>query len=93
MYSKGEFGQPYQADLKRLSKELLAARNKAKETFLHSDLQNGEKCWTEFYKYVKRHKGNRENIWTIKDHNGSLVTDPIENAKFLNLLLSFSIHL
>ena len=36
MYSKRKFGQPYQADLKRLSKELLVAKKKAQETFLRS---------------------------------------------------------
>jgi hypothetical protein len=32
-----------------------------------SILKNEGKCWTEFYKYVKRRKGNRENIPAIKD--------------------------
>jgi hypothetical protein len=32
----------------------------------------------EFYMYVKRRKGNRENIPAIKDVSGRLVTDPIE---------------
>ena len=33
MYNKRKFGQPYQADLKQLSKELLVAKKKAQETF------------------------------------------------------------
>ena len=40
MYSKRKFGQPYRADLKRLSKELLGAKKKAQETFLRSVLRN-----------------------------------------------------
>ena len=31
---KRKFGQPYEADLKRLSTKLLVAKNKAQETFL-----------------------------------------------------------
>jgi hypothetical protein len=34
--------------------------------FLRSVLRNEGKCWTEFYKYVKRCKCNRENIPDIK---------------------------
>jgi hypothetical protein len=60
MYNKIIFGQPYQRELKRLSKELLVAKKKAQETFLRSVLQNEGSCWTEFYKYVKRRKGNRK---------------------------------
>jgi len=40
MYNKSKFGQPYQAELKQLSKELLVAKKKAQETFLYSVLQN-----------------------------------------------------
>jgi hypothetical protein len=78
------FGQPYQRELKRLSKELLVAKKKAQETFLRSVLQNEGRCWTEFYKYVKRCKGNRENIPAIKNHNSKLITDPLEKANSLN---------
>ena len=39
IYNKRKFGQPYQADLKRLSKELLVAKKKAQDTFLRSILQ------------------------------------------------------
>ena len=58
MYSKRKFGQPYQAELKQLSKELLIAKYKGQETFLRSVLQNEGRCWTEFYKYIERRKGN-----------------------------------
>ena len=43
-YNKRKFGQPYQADLKRLTKELLVAKKKARETFLRSVLQNESRC-------------------------------------------------
>jgi len=84
MQSKRKFGQPYQAELKRFSKELLVAKKRAQETFVGSVLQNEGRCWTEFYKYVKRRKGNRESVPAIKDHNDKLVTDPIEKANSLN---------
>jgi len=84
MYSKIKFGQPYQTELKHLSKDLLVAKKKAQETFLHSVLGNEGRCWTDFYKYVKRRKGNRESILVIKAQNGKLVTDPVEKADSLN---------
>jgi hypothetical protein len=37
-----------------------------------------------FYKYVKGHKGNRENIPAIKDLNGKLITHTTEKANSLN---------
>jgi hypothetical protein len=45
-----------------------------------------------FYKYVKRLKGNRENIVAIRDVNGRLIFDSIEKANPTFLLL-FSIQL
>jgi hypothetical protein len=36
------------------------------------------------YKYVKRCKGNRENTPAIKDHNGKLITDPLEKPNSRN---------
>ena len=84
MYNKRKLGQPYQRKLKRLAKELLVAKKKAQETFLSSVLQNEGKCWTEFYKYVRRRKGNTENIPAIKGHNGTLITDLSEKANSLN---------
>jgi len=80
MYNKRKFGQPCQAEIKRLSKELLVAKKKAQETFLLSVLQNEGRCWTEFYKYVKPRKGNREYIPAINDHNSKLITDPFVKA-------------
>ena len=84
MYSNRKLGQPYQRELNRLFKELLVAKKKAQETFLRSVLQNEGRFWTEFYKYVKRRKGNRENIPAIKGHNGTRFTDPLEKANSLN---------
>jgi hypothetical protein len=59
---------------------LLAAKKMAQETYFRSVLNNEGKCWPEFYNYVKRHKGYRENIPAIKDCNGSPSIDPIEKV-------------
>jgi hypothetical protein len=64
--------------LKQLSKQLLAAKKTAQEALLKSILSNEGKCWTEFYKYIRRRKGNRENIPAIKEGNGRIITDPVE---------------
>jgi hypothetical protein len=84
VYNKRKFGQHYQVDLKRLSKELLVAKQKAQETFLHSVLHNKARCWIDVYKYVKRRKGNTENIPVIKALNGRLTTEPTEKDNTLN---------
>jgi hypothetical protein len=47
MYNKRTFGQPYQQELKRLSKELLVAKKKAQETFFHSVLQSGREMYNK----------------------------------------------
>jgi hypothetical protein len=59
-YNRSKSGEHYQAELKRLSGKLLTAKRNAQETFLRSVLQNESKCWSEFYRYVERRKGNRE---------------------------------
>ena len=41
-------------------------------------------CWSEFYKYVKRRKGNREIIPANKDQNGTIITDTTGKANILN---------
>jgi hypothetical protein len=82
-YNRRKLGEHYQAELKRLSEKLLTAKRNAQETVLRSVLQNEGKCWSEFYRYVKRRKGNRENIPTIKDSNGGLITGPAEKANNL----------
>ena len=51
---------------------------------MSSVLQNEGKSWSEFYRFVNRHKGNRENIPAIKDCNGGLITDPVDKANTLN---------
>jgi hypothetical protein len=84
VYNRSKCRQNYQAELKRLSKELLLENKKAQETFLRSVLQNVGRCWTEFYKYVKRRRGNRENIPAIKDRNDKLVTEPLEKDNTQN---------
>jgi len=52
--NKRKLGQRYQVEMKRLSKELLAAKKKktAEETYLQSVLRNEGNCWSEFYKCV-----------------------------------------
>ena len=57
-----KLGQFLQADLKLLYMQLLAE----KKDIFRSVLQNKGKFWTEFHKYVKRRKGNRENILMSK---------------------------
>jgi hypothetical protein len=47
-------------------------------------LSKESKCWCEFYKYIKRRKGNRENIPAIKDCNGRIITASLEKANSLN---------
>jgi len=70
--------------MKRQSRQLLTAKKNAQEAYLRSVLQNEGKCWTEFYKYVKRRKGNRENIPAIKDCNDRPIRVSIEKANSLN---------
>ena len=67
VYNRSKLGEHYEAELKRLSKKLLIAKRNAQETFLTSVLQNEVNPWSEFYWFVNRRKGNRENIPTIKD--------------------------
>ena len=69
--------------MKQLSKQLLAAKKSAQDAFLKSILSKEGKCWCQFYKYVKRRKGNWENIPTIKGSNGRVITDSIEKANSL----------
>jgi hypothetical protein len=54
-----------------------------------SVLPNEGNCWSEFYKYVKRRKGNREIIPAIKDHNGTSITDTTKKANILNFYNSY----
>src|SRR5215468_8584811 len=79
--------------LKQLFKQLLAEKKRAQETYLKSILSKQGKCWSDFYKYVKRRKGNRENIPAIKDGSGRIITDPTEKANSLNFYLLHNIQL
>jgi hypothetical protein len=67
---------------------LLAAKTSAQEAFLKSILSKVGKCWSEFYKYVQRYKGNQETIPAIKDCNGRIITYPAEKANSLNFYYS-----
>jgi hypothetical protein len=71
-YNRRKLGEQHLQELKRLSKQLLAAKKTAQEMFLRSLLSKEGKCWPEFYKYVKRRKGYRENIPAIKDCKGGV---------------------
>jgi len=70
--------------MKQLPKQLHAAKKSAQEAFLKSILSKEGKYLSEFYKYVKRQKGNKENIPVIKDCNGWIITDSTEKANSLN---------
>jgi hypothetical protein len=83
-YNRRKLGVHHMGKLKQLSKQLLAAKKQAQETFFKSISSKESKCWSDFYKYVKRRKGNRENIPAIKDGNGRIITDPTEKADWLN---------
>ena len=83
-YNRRKLGVHCKEKLKQLSKQLLAAKKSAQEAFLKSILSKEGKCWSDFYKYVKRRKGNKENIPAIKDCNGRIITDAIEKANTFN---------
>ena len=74
-YNRRKLGIHHMEELQQLSKKLLASKKAAEEAFLKSLLSREGKCWSEFYKYVKRRKGNRENIPAIKDSYGRIITD------------------
>ena len=63
---------------------MLTAKRNAQEAFLNSVLQSEGKSWSEFYRFLNRRKGNGENILTIKDYSGGLITDPMDKANNLN---------
>jgi hypothetical protein len=67
---------------------LLLAKRKCTGDILRSIVKNEGKCWTEFWKYVKRRNGNGENIPAIKDGNGWLITGWTEKANSLNFYYS-----
>jgi len=91
-YNKRKLGGPYTDKLKHLSKQLLEAKTAAQEAFLKTILRNEGNCWTDFYKYIKRRKGSRENIPSIKDISGSFVTDATEKANVFNTYLFDSLQ-
>jgi len=53
-----------------------------------SILNKEGKCWSDFYKYIARRKGNWDNIPAIKGGDGRIVTDPTEKANLINLYYS-----
>jgi hypothetical protein len=91
MHKKGKFGQPSQAELKRLLKELFVAKKKAQEIFLRSVLQNEGRRWTEFCKYVKRRKGNKK-IFRLTRTQMASALQILKEKPNPKLLLCVSIH-
>jgi hypothetical protein len=87
-YNRRKVGVHYLGELKQLSKQLFAANKSAQEALLKLILRKEGKCWSDFYKYVKRRKENRKNIPAIKDCNGRIITDSIEKANTLNFYYS-----
>jgi hypothetical protein len=84
VYNKRKPGVYYAEKLKQLLKQLLTAKKSAQEAFLESILNKEGKCWTDFYKYAKRRKGNKENIPAFKDCNGRIITDAIDKPNTFN---------
>ena len=83
-YNKRSLGVPYKEKVKHLSKLLITAKKSAQEAFLNKILRNEGKCWSDFYKYVKRRKGSRETIPSIRDRNGGFITDAMDKANEFN---------
>jgi hypothetical protein len=65
-YNRRKLGVHYVEKLKQLSKQLLSVKKSAQEAFLKSILSKKGNCWSDFYKYVKRRKGNREKYSCYK---------------------------
>jgi len=51
---------------------------------LESIVGKESKCYSDFYKYVKRRKGNEENILAIKVSIRRFITGAIEKANTFN---------
>jgi hypothetical protein len=83
-HNRRKLGVYWRGKLKQLSKQLLGAKKSAQEKFLKSILSKEGKCWSDFYKYVKRRKENKKNIPAIKDCNGQIISDAMEKANTFN---------
>ena len=82
-------GEQHPEELKRISKQLLVPpppppKKKNSLDFFRSVLSKEVKCWSEFYKYVKRRKRCGENIPAINCYNVRLIIDPIEKVNSLH---------
>jgi hypothetical protein len=51
-------------------KAVVISQTKGAGDIFEECIKNESNRWTEFYKYVKTRKSNRENIPTIKDVSG-----------------------
>ena len=83
-YNKRNLGTHHMDRLKQLPKRLLSAKKRVQETYLNSVLCKEGKCWSDFYKYVKKWKGSRESIPAIKGRNGREITDRTAKCNELN---------
>jgi hypothetical protein len=83
-YNKRSLGVSYKEELRCISKLLITAKKAAQETFLNKILRNEGRSWSAFYKYVKKRKGSRASIPSIRDSNGRIITDPKEKANEFN---------
>ena len=88
VYNRRKLGEHHLEEMKRLSRQLFATKKYAQDTYFRSILNKEGTCWSEFYKYVKRHRRHRENIPTIKYCNRLPITEPIEKANSLNFYYS-----
>jgi len=80
VYNKRKLGKQYQEELKRLSKELLAAKKLHRRHFCDHYYEMKATAGQS----STRRKENREIIPPIKDHNGKIITDTNEKANILN---------
>jgi hypothetical protein len=72
-YNRRKLGIRHMEELQQLSKKLLAAKKVAQDAFLKSLLSREGKCWSEFYKYVKRSKGIGKIFQPSKTHMDGLL--------------------
>lgn len=83
-YGKRKISDKHYENFKNLSQELLNAKIIAQEGYLATILADENKSWKNFFKYVRRRKGNREEIPSLKDSSNNLVVDQKQKANIFN---------
>ncbi len=58
------------------------------EAYLKNILDGKGNNWTGFYKYVRRRKGNKEDIPVIRENGNTLITDNRAKADAFNKYFS-----